>query len=120
MNLKERFIFNFIDSDRWRYLWDGLGATLKIGNAGGGTVMVTVNGKNAGCVHTRTLEMDISKYVQVGENEIEIEVTSSLTNRMIQREYMAFRNRMTGEYPEVRSYGIKDYVRIEPYKLVEI
>lgn len=30
MNLKERFIFNFIESDRWRYLWDGLGATLKV------------------------------------------------------------------------------------------
>ena len=30
MGLKERFIFNFIESDRWRYLWDGLGATLKI------------------------------------------------------------------------------------------
>ena len=30
MSLKERFIFNFIDSDRWRYLWDGLGATLKV------------------------------------------------------------------------------------------
>lgn len=30
MNLKERFIFNFIESERWRYLWDGLGATLKV------------------------------------------------------------------------------------------
>jgi len=30
MNLKERFIFNFIESDRWKYLWDGLGATLKV------------------------------------------------------------------------------------------
>ena len=30
MSLKERFIFNFIESDRWRYLWDGLGATLKV------------------------------------------------------------------------------------------
>lgn len=30
MNLKERFIFNFIEDNRWKYLWDGLGATLKI------------------------------------------------------------------------------------------
>ena len=30
MSLKERFIFNYIESDRWRYLWDGLGATLKV------------------------------------------------------------------------------------------
>ena len=30
MNLKERFIFNFIKDDRWKYLWDGLGATLQV------------------------------------------------------------------------------------------
>ena len=30
MNLQERFIFNFIESNRWKYLWDGLGATLKV------------------------------------------------------------------------------------------
>ncbi|MBQ8733432.1 MAG: amino acid ABC transporter permease [Anaerotignum sp.] len=30
MSLKERFIFNFIESDRWRYFWDGLGATLQV------------------------------------------------------------------------------------------
>ncbi|MBR6542794.1 MAG: amino acid ABC transporter permease [Anaerotignum sp.] len=30
MSLKERFIFNFIDDNRWKYLWDGLGATLKV------------------------------------------------------------------------------------------
>lgn len=28
--LKEKFIFNFITEDRWRYLWEGLGATLKV------------------------------------------------------------------------------------------
>ena len=30
MSLKERFIFNFIEDGRWKYLWDGLGATLKV------------------------------------------------------------------------------------------
>ena len=30
MSLKERFIFNFIEDNRWKYLWDGLGATLKV------------------------------------------------------------------------------------------
>ena len=30
MNLKERFIFNFMEQNRWRYLWEGLGATLKV------------------------------------------------------------------------------------------
>ena len=30
MSLKERFIFNFIEDNRWKYLWDGLGATRKV------------------------------------------------------------------------------------------
>ena len=30
MSLKERFIFNFIEDNRWKYLWDGLGATLQV------------------------------------------------------------------------------------------
>ncbi len=29
-NLKSQFIMNFIDENRWKYLWNGLGATLKI------------------------------------------------------------------------------------------
>lgn len=29
-DLKAKFILNFIDDDRWRYLWDGLGVTLQI------------------------------------------------------------------------------------------
>ena len=27
---KDKFYLNFIKDDRWRYLWDGLGATLQI------------------------------------------------------------------------------------------
>lgn len=29
-NLKSQFILNFVDDNRWKYLWNGLGATLKI------------------------------------------------------------------------------------------
>lgn len=29
-NLKSQFIMNFIEDNRWKYLWNGLGATLKI------------------------------------------------------------------------------------------
>lgn len=29
-NLKSQFILNFIEDNRWKYLWNGLGATLKI------------------------------------------------------------------------------------------
>ena len=30
MSLKERFIFNFIKDDRWKYIADGLTVTLKV------------------------------------------------------------------------------------------
>ncbi len=29
-NQKARFILNFIDDNRWKYMWDGLGVTLKV------------------------------------------------------------------------------------------
>ncbi len=29
-NLRAKFILNFVDKERWRYLWNGLGVTLKI------------------------------------------------------------------------------------------
>ncbi len=29
-DLKARFILNFIDDNRWKYMWDGLGVTLKV------------------------------------------------------------------------------------------
>lgn len=29
-NFRDKFILNFIDDNRWRYLWEGLGNTLKI------------------------------------------------------------------------------------------
>ncbi|MEF9839894.1 MAG: amino acid ABC transporter permease [Lachnospiraceae bacterium] len=29
-NFKDRFIMNFITDDRWKYIWNGLGVTLKI------------------------------------------------------------------------------------------
>ncbi|MBO5461517.1 MAG: amino acid ABC transporter permease [Ruminococcus sp.] len=29
-DLKQRFIINFIDDDRWKYIWSGLGVTLQV------------------------------------------------------------------------------------------
>ena len=100
--------------------WDGLGAVLRIASAGGGTVKAIVNGKDAGCVNTRTLRLDISRYVQPGENKIEIEVSTTLTNRMKQRGYDKIRSGWTEDTPEVQSYGLQGCVRIEPYKLIEL
>jgi len=30
MDFKSKFIANFIDDDRWKYIWNGLGVTLKV------------------------------------------------------------------------------------------
>lgn len=108
--------------------WNGLGATLEIGNAGGGTVKVFVNGNDAGCVDTRTLKLDISEHIHTGNNDIEIEVTTTLTNRMKQRGYGEKGWRMRGpmapkgmeNFPETQAYGLQEYVRIVPYKLISL
>ena len=92
------------------------GALLKMDNAGGGTVSVKVNGKEASMPDTRTLTVDISDLVRPGENAIEIVVASTLTNRMIQRNYPGYRNYT----PDVRDYGLTGHVRILPYAVANI
>lgn len=92
------------------------GALLKMDNAGGGTVSVKVNGKEASMPDTRTLTVDISDLVRPGENEIEIVVASTLTNRMIQRNYPGYRNYT----PDVRDYGLTGHVRILPYTVKKV
>ena len=109
-------------------VWNGLGAILEIGNAGGGTVKVFINGNDAGCVNTRTLKLDISDLIRIGENTIEIEVTTTLTNRMKQRGYNEKGWRMRGplvpkgmeNFPETQAYGLQGSVKISPYMLIKI
>ncbi len=100
--------------------WKGLGAVLRIGSAGGGTARVKVNGRDAGFAHTRRLTLDISEYVRSGENEIEIEVASTLTNRMLQRRYIDMGSAWTVDFPTVQDYGLQGFVRVEPYALVRL
>ena len=92
------------------------GAVLKMDNAGGGSVSVEVNGKKAPVPDTRTLTVDISNLVRPGENEIKITVASTLTNRMIQRNYSGYVNYT----PDVRAYGLTGHVRILPYTVKNI
>ena len=58
--------------------------------------------------------------MQPGENKIEIEVSTTLTNRMKQRGYDKIRSGWTEDTPEVQSYGLQGCMRIEPYKLIEL
>ena len=63
------------------------GAILKIGSVNKHTVRVWVNGKQADVVDFDALTVDISDLLKDGENEIRVEVTTSLNNRLLARGY---------------------------------
>ena len=104
---------------RTTYTWDAeesLGAYLQLSFAGGGTVKVRVNGEEAAFLDTRTLRADISAYLHAGANEIELEVTTTLTNRMLARGYQAQNSAWTDTFPTVQAYGVIGDVWIKPYR----
>lgn len=83
--------------------WDG--AYLQLDSTGGGTAMVWVNGEKVGLIPLRTLRIDLGRYLKAGRNTIRVEVASTLTNRMIQR-----------EYGKIASWNVKSYdIRVQDY-----
>ncbi|MEI6948165.1 glycosyl hydrolase [Paraflavisolibacter sp. H34] len=60
---------------------------------------VRVNGQEAGVVWCSPWQLEISKYVRKGENEIEIHVANSLMNRMIYDAGLPEEKRITYAYP---------------------
>lgn len=94
---------------------DRNGAYLSVGSAGGGTAAIWVNGQKAPALNTRTLKVDISSLVRPGKNTIEIEVASTLTNRMLQRGYKDNKSGWTDDFPSVQDYGLTGDVRIVAY-----
>lgn len=63
------------------------GAILKIGSTNKHTAAVYVNGQKAKAVDFDALEVDITELLKAGENELRIEVASSLNNRLMARGY---------------------------------
>lgn len=63
------------------------GLILTMENANKNTVAVYVNSKKCGAVDFDALRVDISPYVKAGENEIKIEVSTTLNNRLLARGY---------------------------------
>ncbi len=69
-------------------------AELCIGSTGGNTAAVYVNDKKADAYDFNHRVLDISALLHAGENKIMVEVSSTLTNRLISRGYYV----MTEEY----------------------
>lgn len=124
------------------------GAILKMESTNKHTVAVYVNGKKAKVVDFDALAVDISDLLKDGENELRVEVSSSLNNRLMARGYyeqgktssMALadnaNNAMSSEesrgeagadamplfdvHAEVKDYGMVGDVKLVTYTKVEI
>ena len=88
------------------------GGVLRLENAGGGTVKVWLNGEQAGFVPTRRLTLPVEGKLRKGENTIRLEVTGTLANRLIEKDFNSRNAKWTEEDLVARAYGITGAVTI--------
>lgn len=99
---------------------DANGAYLQIESLCGNTAAVTVNGQKASALDILSRTVDISELLQPGKNTIEVEVSTTLRNRLIQMGYkdmtggFSMANRTSITY-EPADYGMIGDVAIVPY-----
>ena len=79
-----RYAATFELPEKWT---DKNGAILKIGSVNKHTVRVWVNQEQADVVDFDKLTVDVSNLLKTGKNEIYVEVTTSLNNRLLARGY---------------------------------
>jgi len=106
-----------------------LGAVLCIGSTNGNSAALYVNGRKAPAVDFDHPEVDISALIVPGANQLRVEVSSTLNNRLIQRGYFAkipdIRKRMAGD-PEgyiegvTQDYGMTGQVALKFYEVKAI
>ena len=77
-----------------------------------GTAAIFVNGTQVP-VDMDSCIADISDYVQLGENTIQVRVTSSLRNRMIEQQYSGWMGEMQPD-----NYGMTGDVVLQTYTKV--
>ena len=82
---------------------------------------VSVNGQTVQCANMMNPKVDISEYVKAGSNEIEIEVSTTLLNRLIEMgRYTAGQATMFGMAPvDYHDYGLTD-CKLVPYTKAEL
>ncbi|WP_286165441.1 glycosyl hydrolase [Clostridium facile] len=102
---------SFTLPENWNTKNNGL--IFQVDSMNGGTAAVTVNGQKV-AVNMDNCTADISKAVQPGENTIEVRVTSSLRNRMIDVGYSGW---MMGT-PDIDNYGMEGTATLQTYSKV--
>ncbi len=102
------------------YWGEGNGAYLVMESAGGGSVEAWVNGEKTPGIDIRILQVDITSLLRPGRNYLRIQVASTLTNRMLQRNYQSKESRWTESFPTVQDYGLMGDVSIVPYTTVPL
>jgi hypothetical protein len=96
------------------------GAHLQIGSTNGGSAQVFVNGQKAPGLDLRTLQTDVSALLRPGQNTITVTVASTLTNRMLQRDYQDNASQWTDVWPTVQDYGLVGPVSLQPYTVAQV
>ena len=92
--------------------WQGGTAILHFASAGGGSIALWVNGEPAGGMNPRTLSADIGRFLVPGRNTLRVEVASTLTNRLLQRNYGEKQSRWTADFPAIQAYGLAGAAQI--------
>ncbi len=100
------------------WVGDGRGAYLQLGSIEGGGVQVRVNGTLVSPIAVATPRLDIGPFLRAGENVIEVEVATTLINRLHEMSgrvegYRRFRN-------STQAYGLIGPVSIVPYVQSEV
>lgn len=91
------------------------GACLDIESLCGNTASVTVNGQKAAGLDIIARSVDISDLLKPGENSIEVEVSTTLRNRMVEKGYTP----MIMEHAVPADYGMVGKVNLITYTVAE-
>jgi hypothetical protein len=96
---------------------DGRGAYLEIGRFEGGGAQVRVNGKLVHPAAVPPPRLDLRPFLRKGENAIEVELTTTLKNRLndLGTRGVDGYQRFTRADPRTQAYGLIGPVRIVPY-----
>lgn len=105
---------------RTRFNWPfsrrrDIGALLDLSSTGGSLASIRVNGKDIGIFNPRTPKVDISAYLKPGVNAIEIALSTTLTNRLLDRGYDKAGSGWDRERPHLQAYGLVGDAFITPY-----